>query len=151
MELHFTALQRSQDHRFTLHDHLNRRPHRNPHRSLRRSPLVLLQHLLNPRPRGCHHRMWLRLRLRLEGRDPPGVLVVDRESPGLGSWRRPRSHRRRRWWCHVVDPQGSQSRCCLRLWWCWQGLCCCFEASRCSCNCYRDWFVLWWSVRGCEV
>ncbi|KAK9212932.1 hypothetical protein WN943_002316 [Citrus x changshan-huyou] len=51
MELHFTALQRSQDHRFTPHDHSNRRPHRDPHRSRRRSSLVLLQHLLNPRAR----------------------------------------------------------------------------------------------------
>lgn len=59
-------------------DHPNRRPHRDPHRARCLRHLVLLQHLLHPRPRRRRHRRDRRPRLRLEGRDRGGVCLVYR-------------------------------------------------------------------------
>ncbi|KAJ6830913.1 putative adenosylhomocysteinase [Iris pallida] len=106
----FPALLGRPHHRLPPHDHPDRRPHRDPHRPRRRGPLVLLQHLLHPGPRRRRHRPRLRRRLRLEGRDPPGVLVVHRARPRLGPRRRPRPHRRRRGRLHPADPRGGQGR-----------------------------------------
>ena len=49
----------------------------------RRGPLVLLQHLLHPGPRRGRDRRVRRARLRLEGRDARGVLVVHRAGPDV--------------------------------------------------------------------
>ena len=63
--------------RISAHDHPDRGPHRDPQGPRRRRPLVLVQHLLHPGPRRCRHCPRRgRCRLRLEGRDPRGVLGV---------------------------------------------------------------------------
>ncbi|CAK7288748.1 hypothetical protein SGPA1_90060 [Streptomyces misionensis JCM 4497] len=79
-------------HRLPAHDRADRRADRDPGRARRQGPLGFLQHLLHPGPRGRRHRRRPRRHarqparrpgLRLEGRDPGGVLVVHRAGADL--------------------------------------------------------------------
>ena len=79
-----STLQRRPYHRVSPHDSPNRRPHRDPYRPRRRSPVVLMQHLLNPRPRCRRNCPWLRRGFCMERRDLGRVLVVYGEGFGLG-------------------------------------------------------------------
>ena len=72
------AARRCPHHRLAAHDDPDRGPDRDAHRARRRGALGVLQHLLHPGPRRRGHRGQRRARLRLEGRDARGVLVVHR-------------------------------------------------------------------------
>ncbi len=65
-------------HRLAAHDHSDRRAHRDAGRTRRHGPLGIVQHLLHAGPRRCRNRRRRRPRLRLEGRDARGILVVHR-------------------------------------------------------------------------
>ncbi len=111
------AVARRPHHRVAAHDGADGSAHRDPHRPRRRGALGQLQHLLHPGPRGGgrgrrahgHARgAGRRARLRLEGRDPRGVLVVHPAGPRLARARPdhdPRRWRRR----HPARPQGGRS------------------------------------------
>ena len=87
----------------------------------RRGPLGVLQHLLHPGPRRRGHRGRPERHpgepaghpgLRLEGRDPGGVLVVHGAGPDLAEQphRRPEHDPRRRRRRHPPGPQGRRVR-----------------------------------------
>ena len=94
------APRRRPDRRLAAHDDPDRGPHRDPGRARRRGALGVLQHLLHPGPRGRRDRGrpgGHRRRpagcpgLRLEGRDPGGVLVVHPADPRLARRRSSRT------------------------------------------------------------
>ncbi len=102
--------------RLPAHDRADRGAHRDPHRARCRGPLGLLQHLLHPgRGRRGHRRGPERhprgppgrAGLRLEGRDPRGVLGLHRADPHLARRRRRQHDPRRRWRRHDARPQGQ--------------------------------------------
>ncbi len=106
------------DHRLPAHDHPDRSAHRDADRARRRGPVGQLQHLLHPGPRGGRRggrarrdarHAERRSGLRLEGRDPRGVLVVHRAGAGLAG-RRADDDPRRRWRRHPPRPQGCRVR-----------------------------------------
>ncbi|CAA9463781.1 MAG: Adenosylhomocysteinase, partial [uncultured Solirubrobacteraceae bacterium] len=111
------------DQRLAAHDDPDRRADRDAHRARRRRPLGLVQHLLDAGSRRGRHRgrpsghaggAAGRPRLRLEGRDARGVLVVHRAHarvarPGRHR-RRPQHDPRRRRRRHAARPQGRRVR-----------------------------------------
>ncbi len=83
--------------RLPPHDHPDRGADRDPQGARRRGHLDELQHLLDPGPRRGRHRRHRRPRLRLEGRDRGGVLVVHRAAAhGLRGRQGPEHDPRRR-------------------------------------------------------
>ena len=113
------AADRRPHHRVAAHDRADRGAHRDPRGPRRRGPLGLLQHLLHPGPRRRRHRGRPerhrrgpagRPGLRLEGRDPRGVLVVHRAGAALAGRRRPQHDPRRRWRRHAARAQGPRVR-----------------------------------------
>ena len=91
----------------------DRGAHRDAGRARRRGPLGVLQHLLHPGPRGGGDRRPRHPRVRLEGRDARGVLVVHRAGAALagrpttgGPDPDPRRRRRR----HPGRAQGRRVR-----------------------------------------
>ena len=113
------AAQGRADLRLAAHDDPDGRAHRDAHGARRRRPLVLVQHLLDPgprrrrgrrRPRGHAGGARRRPRLRLEGRDARGVLVVHRADARLGRRRGPEHDPRRRRRRHAARPQGRRVR-----------------------------------------
>ena len=104
------------------HDGADGGAHRDPHRPRRRRALGLVQHFLDPGPRRRRRRRRpagkrrharasaRRARLRLEGRDPAGVLVVHERGAGLAGRPRPGPRRRRRRRRDAPDPQGLRVR-----------------------------------------
>ena len=106
-------------HRLPAHDDPDGRADRDPHRARGPGALVQLQHLLHPGPRGGrrgrraegHSRGPAgRARLRLEGRDPRGVLVVHRAGPAVARRGRPQHDPRRRRRRHAPRAQGRRVR-----------------------------------------
>ncbi len=113
------AAARRADHRLAAHDDPDRGADRDPGRARRRGALGVLQHLLHPGPRrrggrgrpDRHgRRPGRRAGLRLEGRDPAGVLVVHRAGAALAGRRRPQHDPRRRRRRHPARPQGQGVR-----------------------------------------
>ncbi len=106
---HEPALEGRAHRRLPAHDHPDRRAHRDPGGPRRRGALGELQHLLDPGPRRRRHRPGGHSRLRLQGREPPGLLGL--HPPHLRVPRRHRQHdpgrRRRR---HPARPPGRQGR-----------------------------------------
>ena len=76
----------------------------------RRGALGVVQHLLHPGPRRRRHRRRRRPGVRLEGRDPRGVLVVHRGRPALAGRRRAQHDPRRRRRRHPAGPSGRRVR-----------------------------------------
>ena len=97
-------------HRLAAHDRADRRAHRDPGPPRRRGPLGVVQHLLHPGPRRRRHRRRRRPRVRLEGRDPRGVLVVHRAGPALARRRGPQHDPRRRRRRHPAGPPRGRVR-----------------------------------------
>ena len=109
------------DRGLAAHDRADRRADRDSRRARRPGALGELQHLLDPgrgrrggRRRADRHagRSGRRSRVRLEGRDPRGVLVVHRADLRLERRRapcRPEPHPRRRRRRHAARPQGRAS------------------------------------------
>ena len=91
------------------HDHPDRRPHRDAEGAGRRGPLGLLQHLLDPGPRGGGHRCRRHAGVRPQGRVAGGVLGL--HPPDLRVRRARAEHdprrRRRR---HAAGPPGHAGR-----------------------------------------
>ena len=104
------AAERGADHRFAPHDGADRRADRDPDRPRRRGPLGQLQHLLHTGPRRRRDRRRRHPGLRLERRDPGGVLVVHRAGPALARRRGPEHDPRRRRRRHPARPQGRRVR-----------------------------------------
>ena len=104
------AAQGRADHRLAAHDRPDRRADRDPDRPRRRGALGQLQHLLDPGPRRRRDRRRRDPRLRLEGRDPGGVLVVHRAGAALARGRRPEHDPRRRRRRDPARPQGRRVR-----------------------------------------
>ena len=113
------AAARGPDHRLAAHDDPDRRAHRDAGRARRAGPLGELQHLLHPGPRrrggrgraGRHPgRPQGHPGLRLEGRDPRGVLVVHRAGADLAGRGRPEHDPRRRRRRHPAGAQGRRVR-----------------------------------------
>ena len=77
------AAQGRAHHGLAAHDDPDRGADRDARCARRRGPLVLVQHLLHPGPRRGGHRRGRHPRLRLEGRDAGGVLVVHRAGAQL--------------------------------------------------------------------
>ena len=113
------AAGRRPHHRLAAHDDPDRGADRDPGRAGRRGPLGVLQHLLlaGPRRRGRRRRARRDRRrapggtgLRLEGRDPRGVLVVHRAGAAVARRRWPEPDPRRRRRRHPPRPQGHRVR-----------------------------------------
>ena len=106
-------------HRVAAYDRSDRRSDRDPDRARRRGPLGVVQHLLHPgsrrrgdrrRTRGHARGSAGRPRLRLEGRDAGGVLVVHRAGAHLARRRGSQHDSRRRWRRHHARPQWCRVR-----------------------------------------
>ena len=104
------AAGRRPHHRLAAHDRADRGADRDPRRPRRRGALGVVQHLLHPGPRRRRHRRRRRPGLRLEGRDPRGVLVVHRAGPALARRRRPQHDPRRRRRRHPAGPPRRRVR-----------------------------------------
>ncbi len=113
------AARRRSDHRIAPHDGADGRAHRDPDRARSPGALGELQHLLHPGSRcrrgGGRSRRHRRgpqgdPRLRLEGRDARGVLVVHRAGAAVAGRGRPEPHPRRRRGRHPAGPQGRRVR-----------------------------------------
>ena len=112
------AAPRRAHHGIAAHDDPDRRADRDAGRARRRGALGVVQHLLDP---GSRRRRGRRrpgrdagaaarsARVRLEGRDPGGVLVVHRAGADLAG-RRPEHAARRRWRRHDARAQGPRVR-----------------------------------------
>ncbi len=103
------AAQGRAHHRLAAHDRPDGRADRDARRARRRRALVLVQHLLDAGPRRRRDRRRRHPRLRLEGRDARGVLVVHGAGADLARGRPehdPRRRRRR----HAPRPQGRRVR-----------------------------------------
>ncbi|CAA9343033.1 MAG: Adenosylhomocysteinase, partial [uncultured Nocardioidaceae bacterium] len=118
---HQQAAGRGEDRGLAAHDRADRCAHRDARGARRRGPLGLVQHLLHPGPRSGGGRGRARRHpgeprrragLRLEGRDPGGVLVVHPADPPLARRSRPgRQHDpRRRWGRHPARPPRCAGR-----------------------------------------
>ena len=101
------------------HDHPDGRADRDPHGPGRQGPLGVVQHLQHAgpcgrrgrgRPRGDHAGPQGRLRIRLEGRDAGGILVVHGAGLRLRKRGRPGPDRGRRRRRDAPDPQGRRVR-----------------------------------------
>ena len=113
------AAGRSPHHGLAAHDHPDGGAHRDADRPRRRRALGVVQHLLDAGPGGRggrrrperHGRRPVgHPRLRLEGRDARGVLVVHRPGPALARRRRPQHDPRRRRRRHAARAQGRRVR-----------------------------------------
>ena len=104
------AAQGRSGHGFAPHDSPDGGADRDAYRARRRGPLGLVQHLLDAGSRRRRDRGRRGSRLRLEGRDPRGVLVVHRAGAHVARRRRPEHDPRRRWRRDASRPQGRRVR-----------------------------------------
>ncbi|CAA9320562.1 MAG: Adenosylhomocysteinase, partial [uncultured Gemmatimonadaceae bacterium] len=113
------AAQGREDHGLAAHDRADRRAHRDARRPRRRRALGVVQHLLDPGPRGrrggrgAHrHRRAPRRDpgVRLEGGDARGVLVVHRAGADVARRHGPEHAARRRRRRDAPHPQGRRVR-----------------------------------------
>src|ERR1035438_2499494 len=109
------AARRGPDHGLAPHDDPDRGSHRDPGGTRGLDPLGVVQHLFDAGSRSGRDRQGRYPRLRMEGRDPRGVLEPHVEGPHPSGRQGPAARRRRRRRRHAPPPQGPRARGGKRL------------------------------------